>query len=110
MFGFWSIPFGETTGGENRFAPPVPKAPLNDGKVSSSVFDSSRVGRQSRRWPQGYYGQCPSPPPLFAKGREKEENEVGNRKKRGRQKDEKGGNLSKCYLFSHFYNPNLISE
>jgi len=38
VFGFWSIPFGETTGGENRFAPPVPKAPLNDGK---DAFDAS---------------------------------------------------------------------
>ena len=34
IYGFWQIPFGETTGGANRFQPPVARAPLNDGKVS----------------------------------------------------------------------------
>jgi hypothetical protein len=33
IYGFWKIPYGETTGGENRFQPPIPRAPLNDGKV-----------------------------------------------------------------------------
>ena len=37
-YGFWAIPFGETTAGANRFQPPVPKAPLNDGKVSLCVL------------------------------------------------------------------------
>jgi len=36
--GFWGIPFGESTGGEHRFQPPRPKAPLNDGK---DAFDAS---------------------------------------------------------------------
>jgi len=36
-YGFWAIPFGETTAGANRFQPPVPKAPLNDGK---DAFDA----------------------------------------------------------------------
>jgi hypothetical protein len=36
IYGFWNIPFGESTGGENRFQPPVPRAPLNDGKVCTS--------------------------------------------------------------------------
>ncbi len=36
IYGFWNIPFGESTGGENRFQPPIPRAPLNDGKVCTS--------------------------------------------------------------------------
>jgi len=38
IFGFWGIPFAESTEGENRFQPPVPKAPLNDGR---DAFDAS---------------------------------------------------------------------
>ena len=33
IYGFWSIPYAESTGGENRFQPPKPRAPLNDGRV-----------------------------------------------------------------------------
>ena len=33
VFGFWNIPYGEDTSGENRFQPPLPKPALNDGKV-----------------------------------------------------------------------------
>jgi len=38
IFGFWSIPYGEDTSGENRFQPPKPRPPLNDG---NSVYDAS---------------------------------------------------------------------
>jgi len=37
-YGFWAIPFGESTAGANRFQPPVPKAPLNNG---NDAFDAS---------------------------------------------------------------------
>ena len=33
VYSFFGIPFGEDTGGEHRFAPPRPKAPLNNGNV-----------------------------------------------------------------------------
>ena len=33
IFAFHGIPFGETTAGEHRFAPPRPKGPLNNGNV-----------------------------------------------------------------------------
>ena len=36
--GFYGIPFGDTTGGQNRFQPPKPRAPLNNGK---DAFDAS---------------------------------------------------------------------
>ena len=38
IYSFFSIPFGETTGGEHRFQPPRPKGPLNDGK---DAYDAS---------------------------------------------------------------------
>ena len=36
VYSFFGIPFGESTAGEGRFAPPRPKGPLNDGKVIST--------------------------------------------------------------------------
>jgi len=38
VFGFWNIPYGEDTSGENRFQPPLPKPALNDGKVKPKNF------------------------------------------------------------------------
>jgi len=38
IYGFWGIPYGEDTGGANRFQPPKPRGPLNNGK---DAFDAS---------------------------------------------------------------------
>jgi len=38
VYGFWGIPYGEDTGGQNRFQPPKPRPPVNDGK---DAFDAS---------------------------------------------------------------------
>jgi len=51
---FMGIPFGETTGGENRFAPPVPKAPLNDGK---DAYDATYLNYLLDWWDHA----CPQP-------------------------------------------------
>merc|ERR1711910_212522 len=51
---FMGIPFGEDTGGEHRFAPPRPKAPLNDGK---DAFDASYLNYILDWWDH----VCPQP-------------------------------------------------
>merc|ERR1711910_271077 len=51
---FMGIPFGEDTGGEHRFAPPRPKAPLNDGK---NAFDASYLNYILDWWDH----VCPQP-------------------------------------------------
>ena len=43
VYSFFGIPFGETTAGEHRFAPPRPKGPLNDGKVCSMLEFSKNL-------------------------------------------------------------------
>jgi len=45
--GFWGIPFGETTGGEHRFQPPRPKAPINDG---NDAYDATYLSYISSWW------------------------------------------------------------
>jgi len=54
VYTFMGIPFGEDTGGENRFAPPVPKAPLNDGK---DAFDATYLNYLLDWWDHA----CPQP-------------------------------------------------
>ena len=44
---FLGIPFGETTAGEFRFAPPRPKAPLNDG---NDAYDASYLSYMAGWW------------------------------------------------------------
>jgi len=56
IYGFWKIPFGETTGGENRFQPPIPRGPLNDGK---DAFDASYASYLLGWW----NNVCPQPGP-----------------------------------------------
>merc|ERR1711970_1521751 len=51
---FMGIPFGEDTGGEHRFSPPRPKAPLNDGK---NAFDASYLNYILDWWDH----VCPQP-------------------------------------------------
>merc|ERR1719222_232169 len=38
IYSFYGIPYAESTADANRFQPPVPKAPLNDGR---DAFDAS---------------------------------------------------------------------
>lgn len=52
--GFWHIPFGEDTGGEHRFQPPRPKAPLNDG---NDAYDSTYLNYLTDWWDH----VCPQP-------------------------------------------------
>jgi len=54
IYSFIGIPFGETTGGEYRFAPPRPKAPLNDGK---NAFDATYLNYITDWWDH----VCPQP-------------------------------------------------
>jgi len=54
VYTFMGIPFGEDTSGENRFAPPVPKAPLNDGK---DAFDATYLNYLLDWWDHA----CPQP-------------------------------------------------
>jgi len=54
VYSFFGIPFGETTAGEHRFAPPRPKAPLNDGK---DAFDASYLNYLLDWWDH----VCPQP-------------------------------------------------
>jgi len=54
VYSFFGIPFGETTAGEHRFAPPRPKAPLNDGK---NAFDASYLNYLLDWWDH----VCPQP-------------------------------------------------
>jgi carboxylesterase type B len=54
VYGFWNIPFGEDTGGENRFQPPVPKAQINDGH---DAFDASYLTYITGWWNH----VCPQP-------------------------------------------------
>jgi len=54
VYSFFGIPFGETTAGEYRFAPPRPKAPLNDGK---NAFDASYLNYLLDWWDH----VCPQP-------------------------------------------------
>ena len=51
---FLGIPFGESTGGEHRFAPPRPRAPLNDG---DDAFDASYLPYITSWWNRA----CPQP-------------------------------------------------
>jgi len=53
---FLRIPFGETTEGEYRFAPPRPKGPLNDGR---DAYDASYLSYISGWWNH----VCPQPGP-----------------------------------------------
>jgi len=54
VYAFMGIPFGETTEGENRFAPPKPKGPLNDGQ---DAFDASYLNYLLDWWDH----VCPQP-------------------------------------------------
>lgn len=54
IYGFWGIPFGENTGGENRFQPPKPRNALNDGK---DAFDAS-YSKYILGW---FNNVCPQP-------------------------------------------------
>ncbi|XP_023323658.1 cholinesterase 2 [Eurytemora carolleeae] len=54
VFGFWNIPYGEDTSGENRFQPPLPKPALNDGK---DAFDASYLTYITGWWNH----VCPQP-------------------------------------------------
>lgn len=54
VYHFLGIPYGESTEGEHRFAPPRPKAPLNDG---SDAFDASYLTYISGWWNRA----CPQP-------------------------------------------------
>ena len=56
IYHFLGIPYGETTEGVHRFAPPRPKAPLNDG---SDAFDASYLSYISGWWNH----VCPQPGP-----------------------------------------------
>merc|ERR1719290_157990 len=51
---FLGIPYGDTTGGEYRFAPPRPRGPLNDGK---DAFDASYLNYLLDWWDH----VCPQP-------------------------------------------------
>lgn len=51
---FFSIPFGEPTGGEHRFQPPRPKGQLNDGK---DAFDAGYLNYITSWWDH----VCPQP-------------------------------------------------
>jgi len=54
VYGFWGIPFAEDTGGANRFKPPRPRMPLNDG---NDAYDASFT-----RWLTGWWNRmCPQP-------------------------------------------------
>jgi len=57
---FMGIPFGETTAGEYRFAPPRAKAPLNDG--NHNVYDASYFSWITNWWDR----VCPQPGLNFA--------------------------------------------
>eukprot|EP00092_Neocalanus_flemingeri_P041060 GFUD01044710.1.p1 GENE.GFUD01044710.1~~GFUD01044710.1.p1 ORF type:complete len:619 (+),score=153.32 GFUD01044710.1:28-1857(+) len=54
VYTFMGIPFGEDTSGEHRFAPPRPKAPLNDGK---DAFDATYLNYLLDWWDHS----CPQP-------------------------------------------------
>merc|ERR1719340_326967 len=47
VFSFFGIPFGETTSGQHRFAPPRPKGPLNNG---NDAFDASYLNYITDWW------------------------------------------------------------
>ena len=53
---FLGIPFGETTAGDFRFAPPRPKGPLNDG---NDAFDAGYLSYMAGWWNH----ICPQPGP-----------------------------------------------
>merc|ERR1712013_903396 len=54
IFAFHGIPFGETTAGEHRFAPPRPKGPLNNG---NDAFDATYLNYLLDWWDH----VCPQP-------------------------------------------------
>jgi len=54
VYAFMGIPYGEDTTGENRFAPPKPKPPLNDGE---SAFDATYMNYLLDWWDH----VCPQP-------------------------------------------------
>jgi len=56
VYHFLKIPYGETTEGEHRFAPPRPKGPLNDG---ADAYDASYLSYISGWWNH----VCPQPGP-----------------------------------------------
>jgi len=53
-YGFWDIPYGEDTGGANRFQPPKPRGPINDG---GDAYDASYAGYILGWWDY----VCPQP-------------------------------------------------
>merc|ERR1712179_894558 len=54
VYAFMGVPYGEDTTGENRFAPPKPKPPLNDGE---SAFDATYMNYLLDWWDH----VCPQP-------------------------------------------------
>jgi len=52
--GFWGIPFGEDTGGANRFKPPQPRQQLNDG---GDAYDATFLKYMTGWWNR----VCPQP-------------------------------------------------
>merc|ERR1712212_895382 len=54
VYTFMGIPYGEDTSGENRFAPPKPKPPLNDGE---DAFDATYLNYLLDWWDHA----CPQP-------------------------------------------------
>ena len=54
VYHFLKIPYGETTEGEHRFAPPRPKGPLNDG---NDAYDASYLSYITGWW----NNVCPQP-------------------------------------------------
>jgi len=54
IYTFMGIPYGESTAGSNRFAPPIPKPPLNDGK---DAFDATYLNYLLDWWDHA----CPQP-------------------------------------------------